>query len=323
MRRAAIFSSLILICLTAAVTAFGQKGCEFSIVGTWKGEGTDEANTLLYRFAPDGTVTVLSRSGSDQGSELREIASATYKLDNPDAPRSIAFKGSKNTGLLVQGTTSMQVIAYDEGSFTCVRPGSSPTRWVRVEPYRYFIILAGRSGTFYDGSGPTFSILIKAHGTQIQVEASGVYSIRDTPAFGPVPAETYNEFMKEPRNASDVMLRLEITSTQYERSLKILRTWNRRVREGALLYPDISMDNILLVKQITESLNQCSEKIKLYNLDWGLEDNISEANGPTSIPFQYFKELRRLNESLHVRDDKFSQASRLDWLLTGRQKASP
>jgi hypothetical protein len=44
----------------------------------------------------------------------------------------------------------------------------------------------------------------------------------------------------------------------------------------------------------------------------------SETNGPTSIPFQYFKELRRLNESLHVRDDTFHEALRPPGVLTVR-----
>ena len=175
------------------------------------------------------------------------------------------------------------------------------------EPHRHFLVLAGRSGTFYDKSGPAFPMLIKLDGERAQVDAVGVYSIQGRRMFGPVPAETYQDFMKEPRAASDVMLRLEITSAQYERGLKILRMWERRAQEGALLYPDISLDNILLVKQVTESLDQCGEKIKLYKLDWGIEDKISDGNPSPQVPFLFFKEMRRLNESLHLRDDKFQE----------------
>lgn len=176
------------------------------------------------------------------------------------------------------------------------------------EPHRYFLVLAGRSGTFYDNSGPAFPMLIKLDGERTQVDALGVYSIQGKRIFGPVPEESYREFMKEPRAASDVMLRLEITSAQYARGLKILRTWERRVKEGALLYPDVSLDNILLVKEVTESLNRCGEKeIKLYKLDWDYEDKISDNNPPPQVPFLFFKEMKRLNESLHVRDEKFQE----------------
>jgi hypothetical protein len=176
------------------------------------------------------------------------------------------------------------------------------------EPHRHFLILAGRSGTFYDKSGPAFPMLIKLDGERTQVDAVGVYAYQGKRMFGSVPAETYREFMKEPGAASDVMLRLEITPAQYQRGLKILQTWDRRAREGALLYPDISLDNILLLKQVTESLNQCGEKeIKLYRLDWGVEDKISDDNPAARVPFLFFKEMRRLNESLHLRDEKFQE----------------
>ena len=173
---------------------------------------------------------------------------------------------------------------------------------------RYFLVLAGRRGTFYDKSGPAFPMLIKLDGELTRVDAVGVYSDQGQRKFGTVPEEAYREFIKEPSAASDVMLRLEITSAQYERGLKILRTWERRINEDALLYDDVFMDNILLVKQVAESLNQCGEKeVKLYKLDWSAEDRLSEGVQISLIPLLFFKELRWLNESLHVRDDKFQE----------------
>jgi hypothetical protein len=319
MKRSAIIFSLILICLTAIATAFGQsydvqkdgvkKGCEFNIVGTWKAEKSDQANPILYRFTPDAKVTVLS--GSGQSSELREIASAVYTLDNPKEPKVIIVKANKEAGGFAEGTTSMEITAHDDMSVTFVKPGSAPTRWVKVDPYRYYIVLAGRTGTFYDGSGPTFPMMIKTDGQQTQIDAVGIYANGGKWVFGAIPAETYNEFMKEPSKNSEVMLRLEITGTQYERGLKIVKTWDRRARNNELLYPDLSMDNILLAKQVTESLNQCEEKFKLYKLDWSMADHIShsELDSPalSLIPFRYFKELKRLNQSLHVPDEKFQE----------------
>jgi hypothetical protein len=176
------------------------------------------------------------------------------------------------------------------------------------EPHRYFLVLASRRGTFYDNSGPAFPMLIKLDGERTQVEAVGTYSFRGSRKFGAVPEESYREFMKEPTAASDVMLRLEITSSQYQRGLKVLREWDRRAKEGALLYRKAPMNNLVLVKEITESLNQCGEKeIRLYKLDWSLEDTLSDEIPPAQVPFLFFKEMRRLNESLHVRDDKFQE----------------
>ena len=96
----------------------------------------------------------------------------------------------------------------------------------KVDQSRYFIVLAGRSGVFYDRSGPTFPMLIKLDGREIQVDAVGIYFSGGKPHFGIIPEDSRNEF---------VVLRLEINEAQYERGLKIVRTWERRVREAALL----------------------------------------------------------------------------------------
>ena len=309
MRRSAIQLLLILILsfLAVAPSAFGQKGCALNIVGTWStGDG---ASPTLYRFNEDGTVTALSRSGTQ--SELKEMASANYLLDDPKAPKAILIKAAKERGEFPLGTTVIDITGYDDRSFRCKMPGYAEARWLRVDPNRYFMVLAGRRGVFYDSSGPTFPMMIKTDGRQTQIDAVGIYGTGGYWSFGPVPAETYNYFMKEPpRSDSEVMLRLEITGVQYERALKVVRTWARRVREGDLLYPDLPMDNILLVKQVTESLNQCGETVKLYKLDWSLEDRISSSsprddNPISRTPFMYFQELRRLNESLHVNDERF------------------
>ena len=79
----------------------------------------------------------------------------------------------------------------------------------------------------------------------------------------------------------------------------------RRAREGQLLYrKDVFMDNILLVKQATETLNQCRRAVDLYKLDWGTEDRISDEHARSRVPFLVFAEMRRRNSSLHVPDSK-------------------
>jgi hypothetical protein len=308
MKRFGFFVSLIVICLTANTMVFGQKGCEFNPVGMWKAATSDEKNLILYRFTHDARVTALS--GSGQSSELREIANASYTLDNPKTPKVILVKADHAGGGFAQGITSMNITGYDDTSLTFVKQGSAPTRWVRVDPNRYFMVLAGRIGTFYDGSGPSFPMLIKVGGEQTQIDSVGIYRGRDGHwAFGAIPAETYNEFMKEPRKDMDVMLRLELTAAQYERGLKIVKRWERRARNNELLYPELTMNNILVAKEVTEALNLCGEKFKLYKLDWSMEDRISHSpldSPPISrIPFLYFKELKRLNQALHVPDDAY------------------
>jgi hypothetical protein len=289
-------------------TAFGQNVCEFNIIGTWKASTINDVSSVIYRFEPDGAVTMLSLPGSGPGSKSKEIARGTYKLDNPKAPKSISFTITREGEGSSQGAPSIRIVKYDDTSFTSENGDSSSVlQWVRMDPNQYFLVLAGRSGVFYDRSGPTFPILIKSDGRETQIDAVGIYFAGGKPYFGAIPAEYRDEFMKDSLGDSDVMLRLAVSGPQYERGLKILRTWDRRAREGALLYPDVFMDNVLLVKQVTETLNQCGATVKLYTLDWGVYDYISENNPPSRAPFLYFKELKRLNESLHVPDVRFQE----------------
>jgi hypothetical protein len=292
-------------------TASVQRVCEFNIVGTWKATSINGVSSVIYRFEPDGAVTMRSLPDSGQGSQSKEIARGTYKLDDPKAPKSISFTITREGEGDAQGATLVKIIKYGDASFTTGSNDHDTLEWERVDSNRYFLVLAGRNGVFYDRSGPTFPILIKIDGRETQIDAVGIYSVGDKPYFGPIPAELRDEFMKESRNASDVMLRLEIGAPQYERGLKALRTWDRRAKEGNLLYPDIFMDNILLVKQVTETLNQCGTTVKLYRMDWGPYDHITNDNRPSLGPFLYFKELKRLNESLHIPDVKFQEIMHL------------
>src|SRR5262245_2109741 len=186
MKRSAMNCLLIFICVTAtaypataAAGQIGQKGCELSLVGTWKMVSpaaslttSPDADPVLYRFGADATVTVLSRSAP--GAEFREVASAVYAIDNPRSPKAILFKAAKAGGGFEEGTTAVDITAYDDMSFTSVKPGAAPVRWLRVEPHRYFIGFAGRRGTFYDDSGPAFPMLMKLDGRETLIDAVGV-----------------------------------------------------------------------------------------------------------------------------------------------------
>jgi hypothetical protein len=310
MKRSVFFFSLIVFCWSASGLAFAQQNCEFNIVGTWKAVSPDAPRTVFYRFAPDGTVAVLSRAS--QNSEMQEIASATYKLDNPGAPKTIEFTAINKGTFFSSNTTTIQVKNFGDTTFTTASKGAWPTRWTRIDANRYYIVFAARNGTALEG-GPAFAMLVKMNGGQLQVETVGLYFNGARKVIGAVPAELSNEFMNSPRNGSDVMLRLEITSADYERSLEIVQTWQRRAREGVLLYPpgardSLNLNNSVLMKEIVESLNHCSEKIKLYKLDWSTSDEIVMHSRPSKVPFEYVKKLRQLNASRHIKDGQFYES---------------
>jgi hypothetical protein len=72
------------------------------------------------------------------------------------------------------------------------------------------------------------------------------------------------------------------------------------------------MNNILLVKAVTETLNQCKDDLNLYKLDYVYpSDWIANEYSPEFVPFFYFKELRRRNEARHIDARKFEELAPL------------
>lgn len=316
MKRNAIISLVAVILLGSIGTALAQqKKCEFDIVGTWKAQiSTTEAR--LYTFDEKGVMKVLSVSGTEQP---REVATAKYSLanlNNPKTPGQISFTATGKDRIFGQTKTAMKVVTYDDSSITCEIPGiTGTTRWTRVDPDRYFMVLVARQNEFSDRSGSAFPVVIKLAGGVAKIDAAGLYLDRGAPTFGAIPTSAYKEYLREARGDSEVILRLEINSRQYERALQIVQEWQRRAREGMLLYTadtslfsPLPLNNILLVKAVTETLNVCQNDVDLYKLDYVLpNDWITNENGPEFVPFVYFKELRRRNEARHIEYKKFQE----------------
>ena len=314
MKLTAIISLLGVLILTSTVTALAQqKSCSFDVVGTWKAQ-ISTTQTILYRFDSKDGVTVLSSSGTG---EPQQIAAATYTVNNElGKPDSISFTATGKNRIFGAVTKTMKLVSYDDTSITCDIPGIGTTRWTRVDPDRYFIVLAARNGEFYDKTGSAFPTVIKLAGGVPTIDGFGVYAGKEGRAFGAVPPDVYKKYFAEARNESETTLRLEINSRQYDRALKVIKEWERRDREGALLYTTAaetlddptSLNNILVVKAVTESLNQCSDDVDLHPLNYVVKDDpITLKFGSAYVPFYYFKELRRRNEARHIPDQKFQE----------------
>jgi hypothetical protein len=305
--------AMVLLGSTAAVLA-QEKSCSFDLVGTWKAQ-LSPTEAILYQFDSKGAVTVLA---APEKSEPRQIAVAKYEvIKELGKPDSVSFTASGKNRIFGAIRKTMKLVSYDDTSITCEIPGMGTTRWTRVDPDRYFIVLAARQGEFYDTSGSAFPMVIKLAGGVPTMDAFGVYLTKDGKAFGTVPPDIYKKYLREARNDSETTLRLEINSRQYERALKIIKEWERRARNNELLYitgkevtdtdPNY-LNNILIVKAVTETLNQCSADVNLYPLNYVVKDDwITNRVTPALVPFYYFKELRQRNEARHIPDQKFQE----------------
>jgi hypothetical protein len=298
-----------------------KKKCPCGIVGTWKAQiSKDEAR--LYEFDGAGTLKVLNAAGN---AKPIEIATAKYEfveealpMDAPAAEqkppdKTISFTATGKNRIFGKTNASMKIVSYDDSSLTCEIPGVAGTvRWTRVDPDRYFLILVARRDEFYDHSGSAFPLVVKLADGVTKIDAAGTYSNHGKATFGTVPVEIYKDYLREARGDSEVILRLEINSQQYARASKIVQEWQRRAREGALLYrsPDsnVLLNNLLLVRAVTETLNLCQNDVDLYKLDYTYPgDWISDQTGPEFVPFFFFKELRRRNEARHIEYKRFQE----------------
>ncbi len=312
MKLTAIISLLAIMFLGSNALA-QEKSCSFDLVGTWKAQ-LSPTEAILYRFDSKDAVTVLSVSGKG---EPQQIATAKYEVINElGKPQAVLFTASGNNRIFGAVKKTMSLVSYDDTSITCSIPGIGTTRWTRVDPDRYFMVLAARTGEFYDKTGSAFPMVIKLAGGVPTIDAFGVYVGKNGRDFGTVPSNVYKNYLREARNDSETTLRLEINSRQYERALKVIKEWERRDRENALLYNTAveTLDDptwlnaILVVKRVTESLNQCSADFDMHPLNYILKDDwITNKVGSAYVPFYYFKELRQRNEARHIDDKKFQE----------------
>ena len=343
MKPTAIISLLALTILIATGTAFAQqekprpaprptpagapefgldkKKCPCDIVGTWKVQ-LSKTEARLYEFDGEGTVKVLKVTGD---AKPTEVATAKYELVEEPLPmestapaqkapdKTVSFTATGKNRIFGRTNATMKIVSYDDSSLTCEIPGvKEPVRWTRVDPDRYFLILVARQNEFYDHSGSAFPLVVKLAAGVPTINAAGTYSRNGKAAFGTVPVEIYKDYLREAHGDGEVILRVEINSRQYARALNIVQEWQRRAREGALLYrsPDAleSLNNLLLVRNVAETLNLCQNDLDLYKLDYTYPtDWITDHYSPEFVPFFFFKELRRRNEARHIDYQKFQQ----------------
>jgi hypothetical protein len=297
-----LFMSLLAIVLMATISALGQ-GCTISITGDWESTLPGRMSANLYHFAPDGTITVFSVAQPRQ-----ELARGSYNLDSTSAPKTIELKQLRGQDVFPGSGARMEITRFDNAGFS-VKSGTEAISWRRKDPFKYFVVLAAHRGTPPHKGGPAFGMLIKSGGNKTEAESFGLYYLDDHRTYGPVSEELFRQYMAGSRSDQDAVLRLQITAEDFARSMRVVKRWQKRAHDGALLYPSHSYLNIIIpLKEIAESQNQCGENINLYKLRWMMDDELGAKVPEWELAFQYVKKLRQLNESLHVTDEKFQQS---------------
>jgi hypothetical protein len=315
MPRSRFFLLSLLILFPTLLISQEQNGCQFNISGTW--QSSTDSHTRL-RFGPNGSVTGLGRD-EEKNSPWQVTSKSTFKLDDPKAPKNLILTSAEKT------PTSFDIKTFDNGLFVTTpsnKPEAAPTRWTRVDPYRYFVVLAAGKGEPGFGAAG-FAMLIKTDGVRTQNDAFGIYPVvhplERHPIVGKIPQDIREQFTTEPIGGAGSMLRIQVTAGPYNRALEVLKTWQRRADEETMLYAVPYLNNAVYLNQLVSSLNEtgvltweggtsCSETIKLQKLTWRLDDQIMTKHNLTQTPYYFFKALREMNNSLHLNDAQFHLA---------------
>jgi hypothetical protein len=302
--------ALLVACVPAGPVLRGQSAvvrCPFEIVGIWKPTMTAEANPLFLSFSTDGWVSVLESTAEGSPLDFDVAAQAKYRLIADAASTRIVFAARRGNDLFPTGTTSWDVADYGDASFVTVNPESGErTDWARVQTHRYYMTFAARSVDARGGS--TFVMWNSFDGRNTTREALGVHAggsggAAASTAFGPIPSALSGEFTTEGHGDARVMLRLELSETDYRRTHAVFADWNLRAERGHLPAVDPYRLVTAFVGDTLGSLNRCGARIEVPD---GLPVPSADTDD-RSLPqhlLTFIQRLRRSNEGRHVGGDR-------------------
>ena len=334
----AIFS-LLLLCLAATGTAFGQsdakfdakKACPFNIAGMWRSDRATEAGRMLFSYSLEGHVTLFEHSSNALPQDFEVITAVNYSLDKPAAPKSITFTTRRGNDFFPAGVTWWNIVEYSDDSFTTQDPVSEEkTRWFREQTHRYFLTLAAHTGPQQQG-GAAFAMWTVMDGRNTEIEALGVQLTKDdagkiVPVFGSIPSELYdkiveeNEKEKEKKSNKDeiVVVRFELTEAEFKATRKAYERWDEYVKTRKLPDADPYRNGLEFLREAVGGLNQCGDKVKLYRLTQRERDEIVAKHKPPQQPLEYIRMTRKKNDELHVTDAMFPWVWRPSIQLPGQ-----
>ena len=324
MKRVVCLYSLALISLAAGLGTWvhtpakspeSKTDCPFNITGLWRSDTATDMTRIIFSFSPEGHITLLGHSPDTLAQDFEVITSVGYKLDVPGAPKRIEFTAWRGDDVFPKGVSTWKIVEFGENSFTTVNPDSEQqTRWVRERTHRYFLTLAAGSGTGQQG-GPAFAMWTTLGGREPSFEALGVrlatdQSGRTVPVFGLIPAEVYDNIteaiQKDKKTKEEIVIvRLELTRAEFDRTHGIYQQWEQLVKTQELPDSDPYSNALEFLNTTVEGVNQCGEKSSLQKLTQRERDELVSRHIAPKRPLEYIRTFRKRNDDLNVSDATF------------------
>jgi hypothetical protein len=324
MKRAVLLFAITFIYLPVNDSARAQsdressdrKACPFSIIGLWKSDVTTQSNPVFFSFSANGWVTLLGFSADKLPQDFEMITEVTYQLDNPGRPKQIEFRASRGNDAFLPGITLLKIIEYGEQSFTTLDEGSEQkTRWLREQTHRYFLTFIARNSTPAQ-DGISYILWTMLDGRKAKTEALGYRIFKDeagkaVPVFGQIPEEVYeriteeNEKDRKDKKEETVMMRFELTQTEFGSTRKLFEIWEQQLKTNTLPFSSPYQNQLEFLSHAIGGLQPCGAKTKLHRPTQRERDEIISTQQLSQQPFEFIKRLRQKNTELHVDDTIF------------------
>ncbi len=289
-----------------AATSWALGGCPLEVVGTWKLADASASSAGLVTFTSDGWANVLSGAGNE-GNPGDIAAQVSYRLAPPQDPRRIDFETPRGNDLFGAGTTSWEITAHSDDSFTA-RPTSmtagSQGYWTRVQTHRYFLTFAARAATA--GEGAAFVMWTTLDGSKPQLDALGTVQQGGTARFGRIPDAVARSFSTQGDPARDVMMRIELNEAEYLRTRALYREWLKPAAGGTAKPEDANARAVRFIEAAVLSVNRCATRI--LPADAQALVATTQAAGTRALPSQpleLVRMIRKTNDRRHVPDKAF------------------
>jgi hypothetical protein len=271
--------------------------CPLEIVGTWR---LDDANTraTLLSFNSNGWANLLNGPGEHSPGDI--AAQVSYRLEAAPDPRRIDFRARRGNDVFGAGTTSWEITAHSDDSFTARATHSvdgAQSVWTRVQTHRYFLTFAARNATTA-GESAAFVMWTTLDGQRTELDALGAVRQGGSARFGKIPFSLARDFAKQGDAARDVMMRIELSEADYRRTRAVHRAWASAAGREPRADPDTQAAQF--IEATLESVNRCAPRIRLTDLG-----ALTASAAAPRRPVELVRMIRRDNDRRHVPDKAF------------------
>jgi hypothetical protein len=289
----------IVLCAPAVA---GAAACSLEVIGTWKLSDAAEVSPPLISFARDGWANVLSGAGEGTPGDI--VAQVNYRVQPARDPRRIEFQSRRGNDVFPPGTSSWEITAYTDESFSARRTDSidgTQSLWSRVQTHRYFLTFAARKDAA-ERATAAFVMWTTLDGRRMELDALGRVLQGTEVRFGRIPHQLAKEFAKQGDPARDVMMRLELSEAEYLRTREVYKTQLALLSRNTRERDDPDSQASRLIEATVQSLNQCGARIRTA-------DTVAVAGGSTvelsRRPLELVRTIRKANDRRHVPDKAF------------------